>query len=104
MVCYNYRALHESRSGDRCFGFKSKISDLRFEIRRESKERKVRTPQGSEPANGGAAASDSRIQFKIPKAGRRQVQQKIDQPATSSDFEISNLNPQVMGETVRPKG
>jgi len=30
MVCYNHRALHESRSGGRCFGFK--ISNFRSQI------------------------------------------------------------------------
>ena len=52
--CYNPDALHESKSGGRCFAFKSQISDLKFEF---SKERKVRTPKGSEPANGGASGT-----------------------------------------------
>jgi hypothetical protein len=68
-------------------------------------ERKVRTPQGSEPANGGAAAGswkswipNSRFQKKLAddKCNRKQTSRR------QSDFEISNLNGQVMGETVRP--
>ena len=50
--------------------------------------RKVRTLQGSEPANGGASETISDIRFRIfdlkPRAaihfGRRQVQQRRDQP------------------------
>ena len=38
--CYNPDALQENRSGGRC---------------RQCRERKVRTLQGSEPANGGAS-------------------------------------------------
>jgi len=69
-------------------------------------ERKVRTPEGSEPANGGAPErSRSQISNLESQIGewlrRRQVQQRIDQPA-QSDFEISNLSARVMGETVRP--
>ena len=46
--------------------FKSQISDLRFEImRRGSKERKVRTPEGSEPANGGASREFQISDFKF---------------------------------------
>ena len=42
----------------------------------ESRERKVRTLQGSEPANGGAPGRSEMT------AGRRQVQQKVNQPLT----------------------
>ena len=42
------------------------ISNLRFEIRIEGpKERKVRTPKGSEPANGGAFEGISDLKFQI---------------------------------------
>jgi hypothetical protein len=68
MVCYNRLALQESKSGGRCFAFKSQISDLRFEITDErAKERKVRTPKGSEPANGGAPAQIPDSKFQIGK-------------------------------------
>ncbi len=46
------------------------VSNLRFEIRIEkAKERKVRTPKGSEPANGGAHAEIPDSKFQIRKAG-----------------------------------
>jgi hypothetical protein len=47
-------------------GFESQISNLRFEKREQSsKERKVRTPEGSEPANGGAFEGISNLRFQI---------------------------------------
>jgi len=99
MICYNRRALQ--RAGWAVAASTSESQNLGF----PAKERKVRTPQGSEPANGGAPR-----EIQIPNSsgkvdpelvGWRQVQQRTDQPA-KSDFEISNLNKQVMGETVRP--
>jgi hypothetical protein len=46
------------------------ISNLRFEIRIEkAKERKVRTPKGSEPANGGASTRKN-SRFQIPNGKR----------------------------------
>ena len=62
------------------------ISNLRFETRIDgSKERKVRTPEGSEPANGGPPEQIQISDFKFEISDeedlrRRQVQQKIDQP------------------------
>lgn len=71
-----------------------------------SKERKVRTPKGSEPANGGASGEPQISNFKIGISdkgpfGRRQVQQKTDQPPRF-DSKIWNLKRGVMGEMVRP--
>jgi len=87
---------------------RTQISNLKFEIRIENaKERKVRTPKGSEPANGGASDRIQISDFKIEisdyeRVGRRQVQQRTDQPTALSDSEISFPKRGVMGETVRP--
>ena len=62
-------------------------------------ERKVRTLQGSEPANGGAF-DDLRLRSRTTK-----VQQKVNQPSEISNFrsQVSDLRSQrVMGEMVRP--
>jgi len=55
-----------------------KFSNLRY----QTKERKVRTPKGSEPANGGASVSNLRFQIEIPdekrgddKCNRKQTSQ-----------------------------
>jgi hypothetical protein len=60
----------ESKSGDRCFVVfpKSQLETLN-----NSKERKVRTPKGSEPANGGAfeGISSSNFKFEISEENPR---------------------------------
>jgi len=82
------------------------ISNLKFEIRNENaKERKVRTPKGGEPANGGAFDEIPNSRFQIGTGMDSLDDDKCNRKQTSlcrSDFEISNLNTQVMGETVRP--
>jgi len=71
MVCYNPAALQENRSGGCCRSLKPLKSGP------GQWERKVRTLQGSEPANGGAFDCDSL------NIERRQVQQRKDQPRNS---------------------
>ena len=72
--------------------FRFQISNLRSEIE-NAKERKVRTPKGSEPANGGAFEKDFKFQISDLRSGmslleRRQVQQRIDQPGIDLKFQI----------------
>ena len=65
-ACYTDTALQGNRSGGRCwilislsFGLTSKTHE--FELGRQ---RKVRTLQGSEPANGGASSDDDKCNRK----------------------------------------
>jgi len=66
------------------------MSNLKFEIR--TKERKVRTPKGNEPANGGADDGNLKSEISFWECyGRRQVQQKTDQPSLHFRSQIWDL-------------
>jgi len=67
MVCYNYCALHESRSGGRCFGLKvwTQISDLKSDTSR--RRGKSEHHRAASPLTAGRQLRIQEFKFKIPK-------------------------------------
>ena len=91
--CYNPACLAREQVG-------------RSLLRLRVKERKVRTLQGSEPANGGASAPGlsetiASIAFGSPRAGDDKCNRKETSQRTTFALRGKGLS-RVMGETVRP--